>query len=171
MFHDDQYFYEYEPPDTNELEPIACQLANGHDLKIVARMWSRWRTYEEWAAGITPEPYFAIRVYCTEGRLPRRLVWVEEYCSETDFPEDYFDEIWQWLVQLCQGREVFVFDELNEFLDHLSDAILRFTMLEADAVEHFKHLPEISDPEAFDKVDDSAFNDQNDSESESTGNI
>ena len=29
-----------------------------------------------------------------------------------------------------------------------------------------RHLPEISDEEAFDKVDDSKFNDQNDSEPE-----
>ncbi|MGH7979014.1 MAG: hypothetical protein ACREE6_06525, partial [Limisphaerales bacterium] len=85
MLHDGQHSHEYEPPDTNELEPIACQLANGHDLKIVARMWSRWRTYEEWVAGYTPEPYFAIRVYCTEGTLPKRLIWVEEYSGETDF--------------------------------------------------------------------------------------
>jgi hypothetical protein len=33
-----------------------------------------------------------------------------------------------------------------------------------DAVEHFRHLPEITDPEAFDHVDVSVFNDQNDSE-------
>lgn len=35
-----------------------------------------------------------------------------------------------------------------------------------DAVEHIEHLPELTDPEAFDKVDDSIFNDQNDSEPE-----
>ena len=34
------------------------------------------------------------------------------------------------------------------------------------AVEHIEHLPEITDPEAFDKVDDSIFNDQNDSGNE-----
>jgi len=37
-------------------------------------------------------------------------------------------------------------------------------MLESDAVEHFKHLAEISDPEAFDREDDSVFNDQNENE-------
>jgi len=166
MFHDDQHFHEDESPDADDLERIDCQLANGHTLKIVARMWSRWRTYGEWVAGYTPEPYFAIRVYCTEGTLPKRLVWVEEYCAGTDFPQDYFDEIWQWLAELCQGREVFDFDELDEFLDHLSDAVMEFTMLESDAVEHFEHLAELTDPDAFDKVDDSVFNDQNDGEPE-----
>jgi hypothetical protein len=167
MLHDDQHFHEQEPADTQELEPIVCELANGHDIKIQAQLWSRWRTYEEWVSGIKPEPYFAIRVYCTENSLPKRMVWVEEYCAESDFPKDYFDEIWQWLINLCGGREIFDFDDLDEFLDHLSDAILQFTMLESDAVEHFKHLPEISKPEDFDKVDDSDFNDQNENENNS----
>jgi len=166
MLHDDKYFYEDEPADAHELEPIICQLANGHDIKIQARLWSRWRTYEEWISGVKPDPYFAIRIYSTQDTLPKRLAWVEEFCAETDFPHDYFDEIWQWLSNLCGGREVFDFDELNEFLDHLSDNILQFAMLESDAVEHFKHLPELFNPEAFDKVDDSAFNDQDDSHEE-----
>jgi hypothetical protein len=32
----------------------------------------------------------------------------------------------------------------------------------SDAVEHFKHLEEISNPEVFDHEDDSVFNDQDD---------
>ena len=35
-----------------------------------------------------------------------------------------------------------------------------------EAVEHVKHVSEITDPESFDKVDDSVFNDQNDGEAE-----
>ena len=33
-----------------------------------------------------------------------------------------------------------------------------------DAVEPIEHLPEMTTPEDFDKVDDSVFNDQNESE-------
>ena len=37
---------------------------------------------------------------------------------------------------------------------------------EEDAVEHFQHLAELTDPEAFDHVDDSVYTDQNDGESQ-----
>ena len=161
---DEESFFGSSLPETPELEPIRFELANGHAIKIAAGLWSRWRTLEEWAAGIRPEPYFAIRIYCTENVLPKRLAWVEEYCEETDFPRDNFDEIWQWLTELCKSREVFEFDDFREFLDHVSDGIIQVSTPDPDAVEHLKHLPEITDPEAFDKVDDSVFNDQNDSE-------
>jgi hypothetical protein len=150
------------------LDAIACQLANGHAVKLAAGLWSRWRTHEEWVSGITPEPYFAIRVYCTEDTLPKRMVWAEEFCVETDFHLRDFEKIWQWLGELCQSRQVFEFDDLTGFLDHLCDELIRFSTAESDAVEHIKHLPEISDPEAFDKVDDSVFNDQNDAQNEDT---
>jgi hypothetical protein len=149
-----------------ERDPIVCELANGHTVKIVAALWSRWRTYEEWSAGVRPEPYFAIRIYCTETTLPKRLAWIEEYTEEADFPVSNFDEIWQWLTELCASREVFDFDDFREFMDHVSDGIIRFSTPEPDAVEHIEHLAELTDPEAFDKVDDSVFNDQNDADTE-----
>lgn len=146
-----------------EHDTISCELANGHALKIAAGLWSRWRTYEEWVSGIHPEPYFAIRIYCTENTLPKRHTWVEEYCEDTDFPRCNFDEIWEWLTKLCTSRELFQFDELGEFLDYVTDGLLHFAATEPDAVEHIRRLPEITAPESFDKVDDSIFNDQNDS--------
>jgi len=158
----EEHSFELPPSDPHELEAIVCQLANGHAIKIAAGLWSRWRTQEERVAGITPEPYFAIRVYCTEDTLPKRMAWVEEFCEETDFHLRDFEKIWQWLGDLCQSREVFAFDDLTEFLDHVSDSIIQFTTAEPDAVEHIEHLPEITNPEAFDKVDDSLYNDQND---------
>ena len=146
-----------------EFEPLCCTLANGHTIKIAAGLWSRWRTYEEWSSGFRPEPYFAIRFYCTEDTLPKRLAWVEEFCEKAEFPLCNFDQIWEWLANLCASRELFEFDDFPQFLDHVSEGIIRFSAVEPDAVEHIEHLPEITDPEAFDKVDDSIFNDQNDS--------
>jgi hypothetical protein len=159
---DDENSSELPPSAPHDFEAIVCELANGHSIKIAAALWSRWRTYEEWAANVKPEPYFAIRIYSTEDTLPKRMVWVEEFCEETDFHIHAFEKIWQWLGELCKSREIFVFDDLNEFLDHVSDGIIQYSTAESDAVEHIKHLPEITDPEAFDKVDDSLFNDQND---------
>ena len=61
---------------------------------------------------------------------------------------------------------MFAFDDFYEFVDHVSDGINDYATPEADAVEHFEHLPEVNDPEAFDKYDDSLYNDQDDSERE-----
>lgn len=145
-----------------ETQPIVCQLANGHAIKIAAGLWSRWRTYEEWAFRLTPQPYFAIRIYCTEDTLPKRLAWVEEFCEESDFSGHAFDEIWQWLAELSNGRAIFDFDSVHELLDYISDGIIELSVSDVDAVDHLRRLPQISDPDAFDKVDDSIFNDQND---------
>jgi hypothetical protein len=147
-----------------ERDPIVCELANGHTVKIVAALWSRWRTHEEWSAGIRPEPYFAIRFYCTETTLPKRLVWIEEFVEDADFFATNFEEIWQWFTELCASRAIFAFDDFYEFLDYVSEGVIQFSTPEPDAVEHIKHLSEITDPEAFDKVDDSMFNDQNETE-------
>jgi hypothetical protein len=56
---------------------------------------------------------------------------------------------------------------LEEFIEELAETLAEFSDAGQDAVEHIEHIPEITDPEAFDKVDDSMFNDQNDSEPES----
>jgi hypothetical protein len=157
----DQHSFDLSPSDPPELEPIICQLANGHAVRIEAGYWSRWRTLEEWVSETRPEPYFAIRVYCTEDMLPQRMVWVEEFCEETEFQLHDFDNIWQWLGDLCKSREVFAFDDLTEFLDHVSDAIIQFSTAEPDAVEHIERLSEFTDPDAFDRSDDSLYNDQN----------
>ena len=144
-----------------EMDPIFCQLANGHAIKIEAAHWSRWRTYEDWASRFRPEPYFAIRIYCTEDTLPKRLVRVEEYCEGTDFMFLDFDGIWVWLQTFCESRDVYSFDAFSEFQDFISDQIIELSTPDSDVVEHLKHLPEITDPNAFDKVDDSIYNDQN----------
>jgi hypothetical protein len=159
MQHDQHSF---EPCwDSPELEPIIFELANGHSVRIEARLWSRWRTLEEWVSEIRPEPYFAIRLYSTEGQLPKRMVWMEEFCEETDFQEHDFESIWQWLVLLCTSREVFDFDDFPGFLDHVTDTIIQFSTAEPDAVQYIERLSEFTDPDAFDRSDDSLYNDQN----------
>ena len=147
--------------DSPDREPIVCQLANGHAIKIAAAHWSRSRSYEDWASGLRPEPYFAIRIYCTENTLPKRLAWIEEFCEETDFPLHDFDSIWSWLTEFCKSREVFAFDDLCEFLDHVTDRIIQLSTPEFDAVEHLKHFSESTDPEDFYNPDDSIYTDQN----------
>ncbi|MFN7139507.1 MAG: hypothetical protein ACK4UN_09220, partial [Limisphaerales bacterium] len=60
---DEEFNFDLPPSEFSESQVISCELANGHTVKIVAADWSRWRTYEEWASNIRPEPYFALRIY------------------------------------------------------------------------------------------------------------
>jgi hypothetical protein len=103
-------------------------------------------------------------MYCTEGTLPMRLACVAEYIECEDFPSCCTESIWQWLGMFCSGREVFEFDCLDEFLEHVEEVITDMAISQPDAVEHIRNLPELSWPECFDQVDDSICNDQDDAE-------
>jgi hypothetical protein len=151
------------PPDSEPTEPeaICFELANGHNVKLHAKVWPG-QDYEDWISNNPTAPYFAIRIYSTENTNPRRLAYVDEFCEGADFAQHDFEEIWQWLTEFCRSRDVYEFDELEEFIDHVADSLVERFTSDMDAVDHIKHLPEICSPEAFDKVDDSIFNDQND---------
>jgi hypothetical protein len=159
--HEDDSAFKLPPPQPPEFEPIVFKLANGHDVKIVARVWPAWRSYEEWAAGVWPDPYFGIRIYCTEGSLPKRLVWIEEFREHRDFNLTSAHSIWHWLTELTASRMVFDFDDFREFLDHVTEGIAHLSTHEHDAVEHFEELPRLTAPDWFDRIDDSVFNDHN----------
>ena len=165
MFDDEQPFH-LPPPELPDLEPISCELANGHTLKLAARLWQRWRTYEDWIADVWPEPYFAIRLYCTENALPKRLVWTEEFREQLDFDAGRIPEIWQWLEEFTASRAIFNYDTLDEFVEELAERLAQFSAGGEDTVEHLQELPWLSAPDWFDRVDDSVFTDQNDAETD-----
>jgi hypothetical protein len=149
-----------------DVEPIECELANGHAVKIEARLWQRVANIEDWAAGILPEPYFAIRLYCTEGTLPRRLAWLDEFRNEADFALVDFPGIWEAIEQLTSSRQFYDFDSFWEFAEHLGDLMQQYLSIEVDAVEHYADLPLLTAPQWFDRYDDSVYNDQNDPKAE-----
>lgn len=144
------------PPD---FEPIECKLANGHTLKIRANYWTPWDV-EEMLSGIPPKAYFAIRVYCTENWLPKRLHRCEEFRAGVDFHILNIGEIWQWLLTLTQSRAIFDYDDFDVFVYDLADYMGRNFTAETDTFSHFEELAWISAPKWFDRVDDSIFNDQ-----------
>ena len=82
-----------------------------------------------------------------------------ELRDKYEFDTAQVENIWEWLQSLVENRGQIAYDGLEDFVDDFSHQISE--MRGEDAVEHFIHLPEITDPESFDKVDDSVFNDQN----------
>lgn len=162
MFDDDGEL-DLPPPDLPELEPICFELANGHTVKIEARFWPGWQYYEDWISGLRPEPYFAIRVYCTQDTLPKRLTRVEEFRGDIDFCLTSIWDIWLWIGEFTSGRGMFDFDSFEDFSQYLSESIARLSANEPDADEHYRQLSQLTAPQWFDRIDDSIFNDQNDS--------
>jgi hypothetical protein len=157
--YDDEFAFKapaWVPPD---LKPIACELANGHTLKIKANYWIPWGV-EELMSGIRPMAYFSIRVYCTENCLPKRLHRCEEFRAGVDFHILNICDIWQWLLKLTQSRAIFDYDDFDVFVYDLADYMGRNFTAESDTVSHFEDLAWISAPKWFDRVDDSIFNDQ-----------
>lgn len=146
----------WEPPD---LRPIECELANGHTLKIRANYWTYWGI-EEILLGTPPKTCFAIRVYCTENCLPKRLHRCEEFRAGMDFHILNIGEIWQWLLTLTQSRAIFEYDDFDVFVCDLADYLCRNFTAVTDVVSHFEDSTRISAPNWFDRVDDSIFNDQ-----------
>ena len=139
------------------------ELANGHELKIAAADW-QWLTVEDIVSGNSIEPYLSICVYSNADTWPTRMADLEEFCAGTDFSRRDFEEIWSWLVEFCASRAVYEFDDVSEFIDFLADEISQRATTTGDAVEHYRQLPHVCQPEAFDKVDDSIYNDQNELE-------
>lgn len=164
--HNEEHSLHLPPPDPPELEPILAELASGHALKLEARHWRSKPTVEELTSGRRPEPYFAIRIYCTENALPKRLLWSEELRDGTDFDVSRIAEIWEWLGELAGSRTMFEFDEFDDFLHHVIDGICQLSAQEPDATEHYQYLPGLTAPHAFDRVDDSIYTDQHDGEPE-----
>ena len=145
-------------------EPFEFQLANGNNVKIFfAQFWEAYSDSDR--AGLTkPQKYFAIKVYSNEDRLVNRMAINYVFRANHEFGLMTVPKIWTWLEELIEQRGHIQYDSMEEFVGDFADQIALLADIEEDAVEHIEHLPEITDPEAFDKVDDSVFNDQNDSE-------
>jgi adenine-specific DNA-methyltransferase len=122
--------------------------------------------FKKTAEGARPAQYYAIKVYSTEDTLPRSMAIHCEFRGGKDFALIDVPKLWEWLGKLVDERQFANYDWLDEFIEELAEKVAEFSDAGEDAVEHLKHLPEITDPDAFDKVDDSIFNDQNDSETE-----
>jgi hypothetical protein len=148
-------------------DPCEFQLATGNSVKIVfANFWERL-TDSDRQLGAKPGQYYAIRIYSNEDVMSSHMTLQYELRDKYEFDTAQVENIWEWLQSLVENRGHIVYEGLEDFIDDFSHQISE--MLGEDAVEHFKHLPEITDPESFDKVDDSVFNDQNDSERDDPG--
>ena len=137
------------PLETAGFEAFEFQLANGNNVKVVfAKFWER---------------IHAIKVYSTEDTLPRCMAIHCEFRGGKDFVLPAVPKLWGWLADLLDNRGHVKYDDLSEFIDELAANMAELSDAGEDAVEHIEHLPEMTAPAGFDKVDDSAFNDQNDS--------
>lgn len=156
--------YEDFPLETAGFDAIEFQLANGNNVKVVfAKFWERLRL-QDLREGARPAKYYAIKIYCTEGTLPRCMAVHWEFRAGHEFELPAVPRIWEWLANFLDERQHIQYDWLDEFIEDFAETIAEFSETRADAVQHFEHLPELTDPQAFDRVDDSVFNDQNDSE-------
>lgn len=157
----DEYFIE-----NTGFDPFEFQLANGNDVKIVfANFWEEYTDSDR--LGITqPQKYHAIKVYSNDDRLINRMAVRYVFRADHEFGLTTVPKIWLWLEELVGCRGHIQYESMDEFVEDFAEQIALLTDMEEDAVEHIEHLPEITDPEAFDKVDDSVFNDQNDSGNE-----
>jgi hypothetical protein len=159
---DDDSFIEYV-----ETEPFEFELANGNNVKIVfAEFWEEYRDSDR--LGLTrPQKYFAIKIYSNEDLEVNRMAVRYILRAEHEFGTIAVPTIWEWLGNLVENREHIKYDWLDEFVDEFAEQIAELTDTKEDAVEHISHLAELTDPEAFDHdVDDSIYNDQNDSKPE-----
>jgi hypothetical protein len=144
-------------------DPVEFELANGNRVKIdFAKFWERLTDLAQ-RAGELPGQFYAIRVYSNEGVLSSHLTFQLEFRANHEFRLVVVPRIWEWLSALTENRGHLKYDTFDDFADEFAEQIALLSNSDEDAVEHFQHLPEVTDPESFDKVDDSVFNDQNDS--------
>ena len=161
---DDDSFIEYV-----ETEPFEFELANGNNVKIVFAQF--WETPDSAGySNYTPaDRYFAIKIYSNEDLEVNRMAVRYVLRAGYEFGVTAVPTIWEWLGNLVEKREHIKYDWLDEFVDDFAEQIAEFTDTKDDAVEHIIHLPEMTDPEAFDHdVDDSIYNDQNETDRRET---
>lgn len=145
-------------------EPIVFQLLTGHDVKIVADRCYEPLDKSELSLGHTPQQLYTIRIYSTEDTFPRKMEEYHELRPFHDYEPGALAAIWEWLQAHVASRAGKEHETLSDFLEILADNMELLSIDEEDTVEHYRHLPEMTLPEAFDRIDDSYFNDQNDKE-------
>ncbi len=159
---------ESEPKDdlalaNSDLKECEFQLATGNNVKVIFAKFSPRLRYRSWHEG-PPLLYYAIKVYSSEDILSHQTAIHCEFRAAKDFAVLALPSIWGWLDDLVKSRRFVEFNSLTEFIDELADAMNQFSDIGEDAVDHVQRLPELVSPETFDKVDDSIFNDQNETE-------
>lgn len=155
-----------QPLDPASLAPCTFELANGHGVRIeFGKFWERAAWDHSGPSAIIKDFFF--RVYSTEDTFPKNFTFQWEFRADKEFNLEAVTKIWDWLSDLAETREFLKYDSLEEFIEEFEATITELSAAGEDAVEHFEHLPELYIPEWFDRVDDSLFNDQNDSGSES----
>lgn len=142
-------------------EPVLFELANGNGVRVEAGKYWQKPSAEGRRTGGKPFLYHAVRIYSSEGCLTAKLTYYGEFRAHTDFDPERLDEVWDWLQEHIATRAYCEHDTLEEFIEVLADAMAESLCAEPDAVKHYEWLPSLTDPEAFDQVDDSIFNDQN----------
>jgi len=148
------------PLGAEEFPPIEFQMVNGHNVKIdIDLFWERL-TQAERNNGEKPRQYYAIRVYSTEDAPTMNLKLYWEYRPGFEFSFTIITKIWDWLSNTVETRKYRDYDSMDEFLEDFDAIINEFSVAPADAVEHYNHLPEMTNCEDFDKVDDYLLNDQ-----------
>lgn len=158
MFIDDAFI------DNAGFDPVEFELANGNRVKIAfAKFWERLTDLAR-RAGEQPGQFYAIRVYSSEGELSNQMTVQFEFRANHEFGLVVVPRIWEWLESLTENRGHLKYDTFDDFIEEFGEQIALLSDSAEDAVEHFQHLPEVTDPESFDKVDDSVFNDQNEIE-------
>jgi hypothetical protein len=150
--------------DNSGIEPFEFELPNGNRVRIVfARFWERLTDLARFGRE-KPCQFYAIRVYSSEDVLSNQLAVQEEFRAGHDFDIVIVPQLWGWLESLVGNRSHLQYDSLGDFVEAFAEQLAKMSDAHEDAVEHLTHLPEICDPEAFDHIDDSVFNDQNESE-------
>lgn len=140
--------------DVTDFNLVEFRLATGHDVEIKLRP-------SEFFDDSLQIQFYSVQVCSTEDTLPLKLVEQHVFRIDQENAPAVLPRLWHWLEDLgANPRLIAEFDSLDDFAEAVDELI---ATLAAEAVDdHLTQLPELTDPEAFDKVDDSIFNDQND---------
>lgn len=149
------------PLSAHEWPAVEFQMANGNDVRVEVDWFPEQLPSDEKERGVRPGYYYAIRVFSTEDSLSRSLDLHWEERPGKEFSFETLSKVWGWLEALVRSRGHVAYDFTEEFIEDFEDK-LTAAQSDEDAVEHLEHLPEIINQEAFDRVDDSIYNDQND---------
>jgi hypothetical protein len=149
--------------DENEpLSPVIFRLLNGNIVKVVAKEIKKPFCPHETLDGESPEITYCLIVFSNENTFENTPV--NQFALEPgiDFTEETAIEMLALIREQTGVDSRHDFEELEEFTEWLIDNSARITECPEDAVRHYKKLPNLTYPEAFDRIDDSYFNDQND---------
>lgn len=146
------------------IEPIEFDLAHGAMIRVaLGYFWTKVNDFDQ-SIGIKPERYFAMRFYTDEGTGARRFRQFHELTHGKEFEYKFCPKIWRWLLDHATSRQRFDHEDSDGFVTAFEEVIDRIHAEDDDMIEHLERLPLLTYPDAFDRIDDSVFNDQTDPE-------